>query len=185
MYHSFSPGKLRSRHTMKQSMGSYYSHDSNTESTKWKSVGSASALAEAVRRTPFFNQSMGRNQRVGPPLFPSASSTALFGKAHQKKELKRRRKKKKAPSRMYHGEKKQTAVKTQMSKRNKSRSLVDNRRRPVQSKSAGDLFDESNLLGRMTTVKSLATVTPSDQDNQLDSFGDYNTAMSLGLDGGW
>ena len=183
MYNSFSPGKLKSRHTLKQFMGSYYSHDNNVDASRWNSAETASSLAQAVKQTPFFNNSRMRKRMVGPPLFPSNSTSALLGKANQGKR-KSKSKSKKRPQ-LFQGGNTQTPLKTHMSQRHINRSVGAGRRRPVQSKSAGDLFDERNLLGRMATVQSLVPATPTDNGKECDKFDDYNSALSTGLDGGW
>jgi hypothetical protein len=188
---AFSPGNtLKSRHYMKQASGSYYAHEDTTGSNRWEGVGSASALARAVSRAPFFNGSVGRQhgRRVAPVLPPSQISAkgrrrrgmkgaasmpaSLFSNPHQDSF------------------RQQPRQKTQMRMRQQpaAAAATTRRRKPIASPSRADVFDERNVLGRLATVGSLGK-SGGGADDPGDGFlparDEFNDTLALGLDGGW
>eukprot|EP00946_MAST-07B_sp_MAST-7B-sp1_P003787 g3787.t1 len=159
---AFSPGKLKSRHFLKQASGSYYAYEDSSASNRWEGVGSASALARAVSRTPFFNGSGGTGGRSGAPVLAQYKSGAS-----------------KIPPTRHNPRGRAKASSMPGSRQNsaKPRTTHMRRRRPKPSKTLADVFDDRNVLGRLATVGSNMK-SPA-------RAADPEDTSSWKLDGGW
>ena len=171
---------------MKQASGSYYAHQDTTGLNRWEGVGSASALAKAVSRTPFFNGNGGQHGRRATPTLPPSqiSSSSSVGKRRKRRGMKSSAS---TPASLFSNPRQESALqqprRTHMSLRQgglSTGSVAMRGRQPVESKSRGDLFDERNVLGRLATVGSLGkSAAAGGAEPEADTL-DFNV-----LDGGW